>query len=151
VSLCFSKGLGAPVGSVVAGAAGFIRGARRTRKALGGGMRQAGILGAAARLALRDGPARLQDDHARARRLATALAALPPLRIDPDLVETNILMVEIPGHQPEDLLQHLAREQILASQYGPHRVRMVFHRDLTDEHVDRCIAQVTRWAQRAGT
>src|SRR5690606_39901688 len=80
VSLCFSKGLGAPVGSVVAGSKEFVAAARRARKAFGGGMRQAGVIAAAGLIALRDGPALLPRDHVRARRLAEAFAAMPGLR-----------------------------------------------------------------------
>jgi threonine aldolase len=142
VSLCLSKGLGAPVGSLVAGAEEFIYVARRTRKAFGGGMRQAGILAAAGIEALRHGPARLAVDHARARRLAEAIADLPAFEIDLTAVQTNILMVEIPGRDPQDLLNYLDGDGIKAMIFGPHLVRFVFHRDLTEEHVDRCIARL---------
>lgn len=148
VSLCFSKGLGAPVGSVVAGSEEFIRVARRTRKALGGGMRQVGILGAAALLALREGPGRLALDHARARQVASAVGSLGPIKVDERSVETNILMVDTPGHDVQDLLQFLADRGIFALAFGSGRIRMVFHRDLTDEHVQRCIEEMTNWARQ---
>ncbi|MCB9868775.1 MAG: aminotransferase class I/II-fold pyridoxal phosphate-dependent enzyme [Planctomycetes bacterium] len=148
VSLCFSKGLGAPVGSVIAGSAEFVHQARRVRKALGGGMRQVGILAAAARLALRDGPARLAVDHRRAKAVAEALAPLPAFAVDLDAVESNILMLDVTRASAKDLLEHLESHGIRAMVFGPRRLRFVFHRDLTDAHVDRCIEQATAWAQR---
>jgi threonine aldolase len=146
VSLCLSKGLGAPVGSLVAGSAEFIYTARRTRKAFGGGMRQAGILAAAGIEALRHGPARLAVDHARTRRLAEAIADLSVFEIDLTAVQTNILMVEIPGRDPQDLLNYLDGDGIKAMIFGPHLLRFVFHRDLSEEHVDRCIARLRSFA-----
>lgn len=148
VSLCFSKGLGAPVGSVIAGKRDFIHDARRTRKALGGGMRQAGVIAAAARLALRDGPARLAVDHARARRVADALAGLPGFDLDPSLVQTNIVMVELPQREPREFIEYLDTLRIRAMVFGPHLVRLVFHRDLTDEHIDRFIAAANSFAKQ---
>ena len=148
VSMCFSKGLGAPVGSVVAGSEEFIRVARRTRKAFGGGMRQVGVLGAAALLALREGPARLALDHQRALDVATAVCELGPIEVDLGAVETNILMVDTPGRDAQDLLQFLAQRRILAMAFGPTRIRMVFHRDLTDDDVQRCIEAMTSWAEQ---
>ena len=148
VSMCFSKGLGAPVGSVVAGSEAFIKVARRTRKAFGGGMRQVGILGAAALLALREGPGRLALDHQRAREVATAIHAQGPIEVDLDAVETNILMVDTPGREAQDLLQFLAQRRIFAMAFGPSRIRMVFHRDLTQEHVHRCVEAMTHWADQ---
>ncbi len=146
VSLCLSKGLGAPVGSVVAGDQEFVYLARRTRKALGGGMRQAGVLAAAGLLALRDGPGRLALDHERARRVAEALAALPPFELDAAAVQTNIVMVGLPDRDPNEFLQFLAADGIRAMIFGPHLVRFVFHRDLTDENIERCIARARAYA-----
>ena len=148
VSLCFSKGLGAPVGSVLAGSTEFIYEARRVRKALGGGMRQAGILAAAALMALRDGPARLAVDHGRARRVAQSLAPLPSIRLDLGAVESNIVMVGLMGQAPGDLLGYLEARQIRAMSFGPTSVRLVFHCDLTEDDVDRCIEHITAWANR---
>jgi threonine aldolase len=148
VSLCFSKGLGAPVGSVLAGGEAFIREARRVRKALGGGMRQAGILAAAALMALRDGPARLAVDHSRARKVAQALVQLPSVSLDLDAVESNIVMVGLLDQTPENLLGYLEARKIRAMSFGPTSIRLVFHCDLTDDDVDRCIEQITAWATR---
>ncbi len=145
VSLCLSKGLGAPVGSVLAGSVEFVALARRARKAFGGGMRQAGILAAAGRLALRDGPALLATDHARARRMAEAFAALPGVRVTPP--DTNILMVDLVDADPADLLRALTAAGVRTLAVGPARLRFVTHRDLTDGDIDACIAAVTRWAE----
>lgn len=149
VSLCFSKALGAPVGSVVAGSQEFVAQARLVRKAFGGGMRQGGVIAAAARLALRDGPDHLPIDHQRARSMAQALAGLPGVGLRPAEVETNILMLELGDEKGEDLLAHLSRRgvRVLAAPEG--RVRFVFHRDLCDEHVARGIAAVQEWAEQA--
>ncbi|HLU37782.1 MAG TPA: GntG family PLP-dependent aldolase, partial [Planctomycetota bacterium] len=146
VSLCLSKGLGAPVGSVVAGSAEFVAEAHRARKAFGGGMRQAGILAAAGLIALREGPALLAADHARARRMACAFAVLPGLSVDVDAVESNILMVDLAAAEPSALLEHLAARGVRALAVGPRRIRFVTHRDVGDADVERCIAAVTAWA-----
>src|SRR5271157_5308450 len=97
VMFCLSKGLGAPVGSMLVGSAELMERARIFRKALGGGMRQAGILAAAGLIALEKGPAHLKQDHANARFLAQGLAQIPGIKIDPDRVQTNILICDISG------------------------------------------------------
>jgi threonine aldolase len=148
VSLCLSKGLGAPVGSVLGGSTAFVAEARRARKAFGGGMRQAGVLAAAGLLALRDGPALLAADHARAQRLAAALARLPQFSLDPREIETNIVIATLRGAEPQDLLAALERAGVRALAVGPGRVRFVLHRDLGDEHLQRCLDAVHDWARR---
>lgn len=145
VTLCLSKGLGAPVGSLVAGSRAFVGEARRVRKAFGGGMRQAGVLAAAGLLALRDGPALLATDHARAAALAEALAALPGLR--PIRPETNIVMVDVDGARARALIDALARASVRALAIGEGRVRFVTHRDLDDTAVPRCIAAASSFAR----
>lgn len=140
LSLCLSKGLGAPVGSVVAGDAAFIAAARRARKAFGGGMRQAGILAAAALIALRDGPGWLGRDHERARRLAEA--ASQTVGLSAAVPDTNICMVDLSARAPEDLVAHLRASGVLALKVGPRRVRLVTHRDLVDEDVERAVASI---------
>ena len=147
VSLCFSKGLGAPVGSVIAGTAAFVKAARRARKAFGGGMRQAGILAAAARIALSEGMALLARDHARAQRLARAFAALDGLVVAPETVETNIVIVEVPGRAPDELVTYLASRGVRALVVGPGRVRFVLHRDLSDAGVELCVHEVATWTR----
>lgn len=140
VTLCLSKGLGAPVGSLLAGSHAFVQAARRARKAFGGGMRQAGVLAAAGLLALREGPRALALDHARAKELAAQLARLPGLCVDLGAVETNIVMCDVAGHDPSRLLQSLKAKNVLAAQAGPGRIRFVTHRDLADDAVAACVA-----------
>lgn len=138
-TLCLSKGLGAPVGSLLAGSAEFVAQARRVRKAFGGGMRQAGVLAAAALLALHEGPALLVTDHARAQQLATGLARLSWLRCDVAATETNIVMADLAAGEPADLLAHLKAHGVLAAKAGPRRIRFVLHRDISDDGVARCL------------
>jgi len=132
VMFCLSKGLGAPVGSLLVGSAAHIREARAHRKALGGGMRQAGILAAAGILALQDGPARLHEDHGNARLLAEAVAQSPAVSIDLDAVETNIVIfsLEQPGSAPA-FVAGLKQQGVLASAIGPTAVRFVTHLDVS--------------------
>lgn len=138
-TLCLSKGLGAPVGSVVAGTKDFVTAARRVRKAFGGGMRQAGVLAAAARIALQEGPALLAKDHARARRLATGLGSLPWARVDLDATATNIVMLDLVRGAADALVAHLRAQGVFAARTGPSRIRFVTHRDVGDDGVDRCL------------
>jgi threonine aldolase len=139
-TLCLSKGLGAPVGSLLAGPAAFVAEARRARKAFGGGMRQAGVLAAAGLLALHDGPSLLLHDHRRAQELARGLAALPWARVDVAATATNIVMVDVAVGEPAALLAHLREHGVLAAKAGPLRVRFVLHRDVDDAGVARCLA-----------
>ncbi|MFN8826642.1 MAG: threonine aldolase family protein [Planctomycetota bacterium] len=138
-TLCLSKGLGAPVGSLLAGSREFVAAARRARKAFGGGMRQAGVIAAAARLALRSGPALLVHDHVRAKTLARGLAELPWARVDVAATETNIVMCDLRAGEPAELVAHLKAHGVLAAAAGPLRVRFVLHRDLDDAAVQRCL------------
>ena len=138
---CLSKGLGAPVGSVVCGPAEQIREARRLKILFGGAWRQAGILAAAGLIALRDGPARLHEDHARARRLAEAVADLVPGGIDPAAVETNMVFVDTEpvGLTPLEGVRRLEAEGVGASLVSG-KVRMVTHVDVDDADVETAIA-----------
>lgn len=138
-TLCLSKGLGAPVGSLVAGSVEFVAAARRARKAFGGGMRQAGVLAAAGLIALREGPGLLAADHARARRLAQGLAELPWADVDVAATESNIVMCPLRQGAPEALVACLRDHGVLAAKAGPRRLRFVLHRDLDDAAVDRCL------------
>ena len=141
VLFCLSKGLGAPIGSLLCGASGFIEKARVARKRLGGGMRQVGVVAAAGRIALRDNISRLAEDHARARRLAEALAGIPGLRIDPAAVETNTVIVEVdPPDAVPVWLEYLRAGGILAGTMGWGRIRFVTHLDVDDAGIDRVIA-----------
>jgi threonine aldolase len=149
VTLCLSKGLGAPIGSLLAGSAEFIAEAKRARKAFGGGMRQAGVIAAAALIALREGPSHLLADHQRARRLAMGLAQLPCLHIDLPAVETNIVMVDVRGVESQSLLDHLRHASVLAAKAGPSRIRFVTHRDVGDDGVDVCLSACAEFLARA--
>jgi len=136
LSFCLSKGLGCPVGSVLAGSKAFIAEARRWRKILGGGMRQAGILAAAGLYALEHNIDRLAEDHANARILAEALAGHPLARLDPATVETNIIMAQFADTVASDELVAAAKEQgVLFSQRGPHSARLVTHMDVSSTDV----------------
>ena len=141
VMFCLSKGLSAPVGSMLVGPADFIAYARRLRKALGGGMRQVGVLAAAGLIALADMPARLGEDHARAKRLAEAISDRRGIRLEPAEVETNILIFgfEHPSLTVAGLLGKLNEKGILALAVAG-GVRMVTHKDVGDEDVARAIA-----------
>ncbi len=135
VSLCFSKGLGAPVGSVLVGARETIVRAHRARKLFGGGMRQAGVLAAACLHALDHNLPRLADDHRRARRLAEGLDN-PIVRLD-HAVETNIVIYRTADEQ--GLLAHLRERGVLGVAFGPGRVRLVPNMMVDDEQVDRAL------------
>jgi threonine aldolase len=138
VSVCFSKGLGAPVGSALVGSGEFIRRAHRWRKMLGGGMRQAGVLAAAARYALDHHVQRLADDHALAQRLADCLQGLPGLTVEP--TQTNIVFADLQGPRANGLIEHLKSRGVLAT--GLYRLRFVTHLDVDAAGVDRAIAAV---------
>lgn len=136
VSVCLSKGLGAPVGSVLLGSEAFIGSARRWRKMLGGGLRQAGILAAAGLHALDHHVERLADDHARARRLADGLAALPVFEGRPPRCATSMVFLDLPGATRAAFARHLAGQGILIGGTG----RLVLHLDVDDAGVERLLA-----------
>jgi threonine aldolase len=143
VSICFSKGLGAPVGSALCGSAEFIRRAHRIRKMVGGGMRQAGVIAAAAVYALENNIDRLNQDHARAKRLETGLKTIEALVVEP--VQTNILFVDVKPAAKEKaitLIAALKEQGILAT--GLYRLRFVTHLHTTDDAIDKTIAAVQR-------
>jgi threonine aldolase len=128
---CLSKGLGAPVGSMLTGSRELMDQARLFRKALGGGMRQAGVLAAAGLMALELGPQRLHQDHANARLLAESLARIPGVQIDLDAVETNIVIFKLAGGRSASALTaRLKARGILMSAVGPDTVRLVTHLDV---------------------
>lgn len=146
VSVCFSKGLGAPVGSALCGSKELIQRARRIRKMAGGGMRQAGVLAAAAAYALDHQVDRLADDHALARRLAQGLAGIEGLQVEPP--QTNIVFVDLVGPARErsaGLLEHLAREGVRAT--GLYRLRFVTHLDVDEAGIDRAVAAIRSFLQ----
>jgi threonine aldolase len=128
-----SKGLSAPVGSLICGSAAFIHEARRMRKLLGGGMRQAGVIAAPGIVALTDMVARLADDHRNARILADGVASLPGVVLDPPEVDTNIVVFRMPGvTQAEALEEALGREGVLVSNFGGGRLRAVTHDGISE-------------------
>jgi len=132
VMFCLSKGLGAPVGSMLVGSADLMDRARLFRKALGGGMRQAGVLAAAGLMALEQGPKRLHEDHANARMLAEALAHMDGVEIDLDAVETNIVIFKlVEGRSASVLTARLKARGILMTAVGPSSVRIVTHLDVS--------------------
>ena len=150
VAFCFSKGLGAPVGSVLTGPRELIDRARVLRRQLGGGMRQAGVIAAAALYALEHQVERLPEDHARAARLAAGLAALPGVVLDPAAVETNIVFFELdassegPALDGPEFCERLGAEGVLCSGTGPQRLRMVTHLDIDDAAIDEALAAAAR-------
>lgn len=173
VSMCFSKGLGAPVGSIVAGEKAFIERAHRFRKMFGGGMRQAGILAAAALYAIAHNIERLAEDHANARLLAEAIAGLPGIRLNPEEVETNIVYFGVddganvarppsagapPVARPPSAVSATPAQRFVEQLHdlgvwmfdvGPDRVRAVTHMDVSREHIDRAIEAIRAVCDRA--
>ncbi|HUS18568.1 MAG TPA: GntG family PLP-dependent aldolase [Terriglobales bacterium] len=141
VMFCLSKGLGAPVGSMLVGSKSFIEKARVYRKALGGGLRQAGILAAAGLIALEQMSLRLQEDHDHARLIAEALSKMPGVRIDMASVQTNILIFEVvqPGLSALDVTKRLAEQNILASGISTQQVRLVTHMDVDRGDCERAV------------
>jgi len=132
IMFCLSKGLGAPVGSMLVGSEELIARARRFRKALGGGMRQAGVLAAAGLIALEQGPKRLADDHSNARLLAEALANTPGVSINLKSVETNIVIFKLTaGQGAPELAARLKERGVLISAFGPDAIRLVTHLDVS--------------------
>jgi len=139
VSVCFSKGLGAPVGSALAGTEAFIERCRRFRKQFGGGMRQAGIIAAGALYALEHHRGRLQIDHENARLLADELAHLPGIRIDPATVQTNIVVFEVTSMPAGEFARKLAEAGVLVLARGAGEVRAVTHLDVSREQIDQAV------------
>ncbi|HQY95419.1 MAG TPA: beta-eliminating lyase-related protein, partial [Phycicoccus sp.] len=141
VSVCLSKGLGAPVGSVLVGSREAMQEARVWRKRYGAGMRQAGILAAGGLYAVEHHIERLAEDHGRAKRFAEAVAEVAPV-VDPSGVETNIVMVDTSGtgRSPGELTEALGEKGIRAYPSGAARVRLVWHLDVDDAATDAAIA-----------
>jgi threonine aldolase len=142
VGICLSKGLAAPVGSVLCGTASFIAEARRTRKLLGGGMRQCGVLAAAGIVALQAMTSRLLEDHQCARTLADHLAALPGIELDPATIETNIVFFDLdPEMGPAaDLAQRLDSRGVKLLALGPQRLRAVTHYGVSPADIERALS-----------
>ena len=142
LSFCLSKGLAAPVGSIVCGTQDFIREARRNRKVLGGGMRQAGIIAAPGLVALDKMVSRLAEDHVNARRLAEGIAEIEGLRIDLSRVKTNIIYFDVINENTgvEQIMAGLEKRGIKALPTGPDRFRMVTHYGINEQDIERTIA-----------
>lgn len=137
VMFCLSKGLGAPVGSMLTGSQEFIERARGVRKALGGGMRQAGILAAAGLIALEEMPKRLSEDHSHARMIAEAIAHHPHCNLDLETVESNIFFFRLKNGKSSDFVAALKQRGVLASAIGPDSIRLVTHYDVSRTQCER--------------
>lgn len=143
ISICLSKGLGAPVGSLLVGSHDFIARARRLRKMLGGGMRQAGILAQAGLFALEQHVTRLADDYRRAKRLAEGLAALPGIELDLSLVQSNMVFLRLREGESAPLLAFMKERGILFSGYG--ELRLVTHLQINDDDIEEVIDAFTEY------
>ncbi len=141
VQFCLSKGLGAPVGSMIVGSREFVERCRSIRKMLGGGMRQAGVLAAAGLVALEEGPKRLKEDHDNAQVLARALARVPGIALDPARVQTNIVIFSVKpsGMTSAEFLSNLAARGVLGVPVDTDRVRMVTHLDVNRRDVEHAV------------
>jgi threonine aldolase len=150
VMFCVSKGLSAPVGSVLVGSQTFIDRARRFRKMVGGGMRQAGVIAAAGVVALKTMVNRLAEDHANARRLAEGLAAVPGLSVDLTRVRTNMVLLEVgdPLGSAAEFATRMKREGVLAFDVGRQTIRLVTHRHITQDDISRALEAVRRAARQ---
>jgi threonine aldolase len=146
VMFCLSKGLSAPVGSVLCGSEAFIREARRARKIVGGGMRQAGIIAAAGVVALEQMVDRLAEDHANAHRLAKGLAEIPGLAIDPEKVQTDIVIFELTAQDmtPAELVARLRAEGVLLLAIEGRRLRAVTHYGIEAEDIETALSAFQR-------
>lgn len=142
VMFCLSKGLGAPVGSMLLGSRALIDQARALRKMLGGGMRQAGVIAAAGLVALEESPKRLHEDHENARRLAEGLAELPGIRIDPEKVATNIVIIDVAdtGKTGDAICAELREGGVLAIGFGT-SIRMVTHCDVSRADIETALRE----------
>ena len=147
VSICLSKGLGAPVGSVLCGPSDFITKARRWRKMLGGGMRQAGIIAAAGIVALEEQPERLCQDHENARLLAQGLSEISRISVDPMNMQTNMVFIQVREPDATKLPQFLKEKDVLIDT-GTY-IRMVTHLDITTEDIYTTISAIQTYFQQS--
>lgn len=153
VSICFSKGLGCPMGSLLVGSTETIAKARHARKLFGGALRQAGIVAAAAIYALDHHVDRLAEDHANARQLAEGIADQPNIRVQLDTVETNLVYFEVDAEwgSAAQFSQHLSRMGVMTYDLGPQRVRACTHLDITSSDVDTAVAIIRQVASESPT
>ena len=145
VSVCLSKGLGAPVGSVLLGDEDFVKEGKRWRKMLGGGMRQSGVLAAAGIHALENNVERLAEDHANATRLAEGLSAIVGLEVDP--VQTNMVFVTVPDNKVAGLIAHLKTNGILCVGYAGEKMRLVTHLDVDREAIEIAVERFAEYLE----
>ena len=148
VWVALSKGLGAPVGAVIAGPSPLLQDARRTRKQFGGGMRQAGILAAAGLYAIEHHRPELDRDHEKAHRLATRLAACPPFTVDPATVDTNVVIFEVPEGSAAEIVEDLQDEGVLLTPFGPSTIRATTHRDVPMDDIDDALSIIDAYVDR---
>jgi threonine aldolase len=145
ISFCLSKGLSAPVGSLLCGPRDFIAQARRQRKMVGGGMRQAGIIAAAGIVALETMIDRLADDHVNARRLAKGLADIPGIALEPARMKTNIVFFDLTGKlTAPQLVERVARDGVLIGVNGERRIRAVTHYGIEREDIETALSAISR-------
>ncbi len=144
IMFCLSKGLSAPVGSMLVGEKEFIKEARILRKALGGGMRQVGILAAAGIMAIEKMVDRLEEDHARAKRLAEMVADVKEISFNPEEVVTNFLMLELKTMNSTDFLEKLAAQNVWALPFSDKQIRIVTHKDIDDNDIERAAKAIRK-------
>jgi threonine aldolase len=150
VMFCLSKGLCAPVGSMLVGSRVLIERGRSIRKMLGGGMRQAGVLAAAGLIALEEMPARLHEDHANARWIAEQIAAIEGCRIDLETVQTNIVIFRPEGRTAADVIAGLKGQGVLCGTASAEEVRFVTHRDVDRRACERAVSALREIFERVG-
>ena len=145
VQICLSKGLSAPMGSILAGPKEWIERARKWRKRLGGGMRQAGLMAAPGIVALTKMVNRLEEDHRKAKNMAYALSEIEEIAVETDLVETNIVIIDIKklGINAGQFLAELKKEGLLASPFGEYLIRFTTHREISDEDIKKATAIIS--------
>jgi threonine aldolase len=139
ISISFSKGLGAPVGSMMLSSNGFVKQARRMRKMWGGGMRQTGLLAAAARYAVDHHLVLLEDDHRRAKKFAEVISKHHLFNIDPVIVETNIVLFEVKSGNVDSVLRQFGEKGVLMVPFGGKLIRATFHFQITDEDLEKVL------------
>ncbi len=149
VSFCLSKGLSAPVGSLLCGGQEFVEQARKWRKMLGGGMRQAGVIAAAGIVALETMVDRLAEDHSNASRLASGLSRIPGIRLEPAIFHTNIVFLELEAElgSVHEFISHLGQHGLKVSYPGGRRIRLVTHRHIIPDDVDQAVEIVASVAE----
>ncbi len=141
---CLSKGLSCPVGSLIVGEQEFIARARKNRKMLGGGMRQAGVIAAPGIIALNKMVDRLQDDHDNAKLMAKGLANEIGLKLDPGTVQTNIVVADVSPMTAEDFIAFATKQGVLALSFGKYAVRLVTHRGIEKEHIEQALGRFSK-------